>query len=165
MAEEENKEAGQTGKGKTGLILVVVIFLVGIGAGFATAFLMMPEPVQEGPTLPVEIPDSLDGVPNIEKVTIKEIAVNPVGKRTRSNILAVSLAFDIKPKLTGPEEFESKRISIKDMIIVFLSSRKTEDLKNPKYKRVLKKELMNKINKQLENSKVTRVYFTQYIIQ
>lgn len=165
MADDKDQEEKKPSKGKSGLILVVVIFLVGIGAGFATAFLLVPTSEQPISNEVVEIPDSLDGAPNIEKVIIENIAVNPIGRKYKTSILAISLAFDIKPKVDGPIEFDGLKISIKDMIIGFLSSRKVDDLKNPKYKVVLKRELRQKINKILKDSKVTRVYFTQYILQ
>ncbi len=166
MAKDEDVIENKEGKGSKGAILLVIILIVGIGLGFGSAYFMVSSSKKEEPKV-IAIPDSLeDGTPNYEKVLLENIAVNPISKNTkRMRVLACSFAFDIKPLIKGTEEFEKKRLQITDKVITYLSSREVSFLKDPKAKKIIKKEILFRINKELKDSKIINLYFTQYILQ
>ena len=167
MADDDKKEEKESG-GKSNLILVIIVLVVGVGLGFVSAYFMVSgnkDNVAETQKQ-IEIPDSLkDGTPNYEKVILENIAVNPISKTKRMRVLACSLAFDIKPLIKGSAECEVKKIQILDKVISYLSSRDVSFLKDPKAKKIIKKELLVRINKELKDSKIIKLYFTQYILQ
>ena len=164
-ADGEGEEV-QPPKSSMGLVFIIVGLLVGVGIGYFLANMLAgdgaPEVVEE-----VVIPDSLDGAPNYEEVVLEGIAVNALSKKrkTRAAVLAATLVCEIKPLLIGAEEFAKKQNKLKDLVKTYLRSKSVEFLKDPKSESVIKRELVRKMNRKLEESEIIRIYFTSYIIQ
>jgi len=70
----------------------------------------------------------------------------------------------MKPK-GAAEEFKEKESEIRDIIITYLASKNMEFLKDPVSRNIIKKELLSRINKKLENSEITEIYIPNFIIQ
>jgi len=62
-------------------------------------------------------------------------------------------------------ELDKKVSLIRDIIISILSSKTVEEISTPKGKEKLKEEIINQINKYLEDGEIKRVYFTNFVIQ
>ena len=167
---EKPEEGGEVEKPKSkmGLIFVIVGLFIGIGLGYFLANILAgdgsPEKVEE-----VVIPDSIDGLPNYEEVVLDGIAVNALSKskkrRAKAAVLSMVLVGEIKPLIIGAEEFEKKKNRLKDLVKTYLRSKSVEFLKNPGSEKIIKKELMRKMNKKLDDSEIIKIYFTSYIIQ
>jgi len=172
MAKDKDKKPAEEGdeqqpkKSKMGLILIIVGVLVGVGIGYFLSNMLAgdgsPEIVEE-----VVIPDSLDGLPNYEEVVLEGIAVNALSqkRKARAAVLATTLVCEIKPLIIGAEEFETKKNKMKDLVKTYLRAKSIEFLKDPKSEKIIKKELMRKMNRKLEDSEIIKIYFTSYIIQ
>ncbi|MEN6476240.1 MAG: flagellar basal body-associated FliL family protein [Syntrophaceae bacterium] len=62
-------------------------------------------------------------------------------------------------------ELDQKMPMIRDDIISLLSSKSFEDISTEPGKRELKKAILERINKNLEGGQVTRVFFTEFVVQ
>jgi len=62
-------------------------------------------------------------------------------------------------------ELDAKVSLIRDIIISILSSKTVEEISTPKGKEKLKEEIINQINKYLEDGEIKRIYFTNFVIQ
>jgi len=62
-------------------------------------------------------------------------------------------------------ELDEKMPMIRDDIISLLSSKSFEDISTEPGKRELKKAIMERINRSLTGGKVTRVFFTEFVVQ
>ncbi len=172
MAKDNKEEKPAEGeelqppKSKMGLIFIIVGVLVGAGIGFFLANFLAddgaPEIIEE-----VVIADSIDGLPNYEEVVLDGIAVNALSKKRKSRaaVLSMVLVGEVKPLIIGVEEFEKKKNRLKDLVKTYLRSKSVEFLKDPKSEKIIKKELMRKMNKKLDDSEIIKIYFTSYIIQ
>jgi len=147
--------------------IILAILVVGVSIGFFTAnFMIDKNSAANMPEVKVVIPDSLDGgLPNYEMVMISNIAVNPVSTAKRPTLLALSMAFQIKPLILGKQEFDQKAVEIKDMVNTYLASKTVEFYRDPNTNRILKTELRRRINKLLKNSEIINVYITDMIMQ
>lgn len=62
-------------------------------------------------------------------------------------------------------EIDEKIPMIRDDVISLLSSKSFEDISTEPGKRELKKAILERINKDLKGGQVTRVYFTEFVVQ
>jgi len=157
-----DKAAGKKG-GKSGIIIIAVAVVVAGVMGFFTAK-MFQHPAPEAKPEKIEIPDSLEGLPNYEDIRIDQITVNPISKSKRTAVYMISLGFQVKPKGIATEEFKEKDMVIRDDIISYLSSKKAEFYADPKFREVVKTELKRRLSKRLEKSEIMEVYITYSLL-
>jgi flagellar protein FliL len=62
-------------------------------------------------------------------------------------------------------EIDEKIAMIRDDVISLLSSKSFEDISTEPGKRELKKALLERINRDLKSGQVTRIYFTEFVVQ
>jgi len=94
--------------------------------------------------------------------SVDDMIVNPAGTNG-DQLLLTSIAFD----LASPEAekiIKEKEIVVKDMIISVLSSKTIVQLNNTLYKDTLRAEISKKLQTNLPQIKVNKVYFSKYII-
>lgn len=110
-----------------------------------------------------------------EMVMLNEIIVNPAGTGGR-RFLAVTLGFEAVAAEThegekgghGGEEgswIDAHRPLIQDALIGLLSSKSISDLASISYRDTLREEVRARIEEEIEPNKVTRVFFTGYVLQ
>jgi flagellar FliL protein len=63
------------------------------------------------------------------------------------------------------DETESRDIVIRDLIIRSLSNRTAAELSDIKRREEIKEALVEEINTVLRQGKITRLYFTEYVLQ
>lgn len=95
--------------------------------------------------------------------SVDDVIVNPAGTNGEQ-LLLTSIAFDIANQ-EGEKELKEKEIIVKDMIISVLSSKNISQLSNTAYKDTLRTEISNRLQLNLPQVKVNKVYFSKYIIQ
>ncbi len=94
---------------------------------------------------------------------LKPFLVNladPLGKRY------IKLTFEVE--MSGPQvgaELDAQNARIRDAVIMLLSSKTYADLAPTESKLVLQNELVDRLNKILGGPKITRVFFTDMVIQ
>ena len=94
--------------------------------------------------------------------SVDDVIVNPAGT-SGDQLLLTSIAFDVATP-EGEKELKEKEIIVKDMIISVLSSKTINQLNNTTYKDTLRMEISKKLQVNLPQVKVNKVYFSKYII-
>jgi flagellar FliL protein len=94
---------------------------------------------------------------------IPDIIVNPAGTQGMRFLSATVGLETHDPDLL--EELEARQALVRDILIGILSSKRIEDLVAPAAKDSLRTEILKRLNPQLATGRVSRVYFTNYVIQ
>lgn len=66
---------------------------------------------------------------------------------------------------SNPELLEANQAKIRDALLMLLSTKTSQDLSTLEGKILLRKEIVDRLNQALGQSKVARVYFTDFVIQ
>jgi flagellar protein FliL len=162
-----DKEEAVKGGGKRKSLLVIGlagVLLLGGGAG-AAAYLgwftghgkaatkaeaAAPEKSEPGPT--VKLPPLV--------INVKEEA----GK----NYVKAALVLELDKKVKA-EEINSKIAALTDTVIMTLSDKRMEEVRDPGFKEKLKNELMAKLNAQVgaghESKKIRQIFFDEFLYE
>jgi len=81
-----------------------------------------------------------------------------------SRYLKIKVEFEIATKEVAVD-LESRKARIRDTILILLTTKTLEDIREVKGKNLLREEILTSINKILPLGKVTRVYFTDFVVQ
>jgi flagellar protein FliL len=156
--EEGSEAAGDTPKkGKSGMIkiiiLLVLVGLLGGGGYFAWAKFLKKEsePVK---TVEVQHPISFE---------LGNFLVNladPGGKR----YLKIALQLELSGQRAG-DEINRRNVEVRDMMLMILSSKEYEQIGSMNGKLSLKKEIITRMNKMLQDGQIKEVYFTEFLVQ
>jgi flagellar FliL protein len=178
MAEEEKEETEGESEKKGGgggsnivLILIVVLLVMVLAIGGVVAYLMLSgdeEPIDGAAVAQEKVEkkkprrnaDDLQVGPMypLDKFTVNLMSDN--GRR----FLVVKMNLEQDGEELTPE-LDKKTPLIRDIIISILSSKTVEEITTAKGKEKLKEEIMNEINKHLEDGQIRHVYFTEFVIQ
>ncbi|KHK03002.1 flagellar basal body-associated FliL family protein [Desulfovibrio sp. TomC] len=72
----------------------------------------------------------------------------------------------LEVEMTGnPELLEGNQAKIRDALLMLLSSKTSQDLSTLEGKILLRKEIVDRLNQAIGQPKVSRVYFTDFVIQ
>ncbi|MBF0414349.1 MAG: flagellar basal body-associated FliL family protein [Magnetococcales bacterium] len=167
MAEDADKEesGGGGGGGLIKIILLVVGLLVGGGGGFFFGKGMGEKKAQEAHKLePVaetvtKDPNSMVG----EMFKLEPFVVNlsePRGNRYLKSTIELEMDGEALKA-----ELERRKAQLRDTILQLLTSKSSQELQALEGKFRLRDELLSRINAMLVNGTVTRVYFTEFVIQ
>jgi flagellar FliL protein len=80
------------------------------------------------------------------------------------NYLKATVVLEIGKK-DWVEEIQARMSLLTDTVILILSDKRLEDLKDPESKEKLKQELLAKLNQHLQAQKVNRIYFDEFLYQ
>ncbi|HQP30782.1 MAG TPA: flagellar basal body-associated FliL family protein [Deltaproteobacteria bacterium] len=169
--EEKEKEEGQEEPKKKKrsaklfiIIGVAVVLLVG-GAGGAYYFLFMGKPGHgDGKKVAAEKSHGEKGEAaegankNLDPFIVN--LTDAQGTRYLKAVMQLELG---SPEISA--ELDEKMPMIRDDIISLLSSKSFEDISTEPGKRELKKAIIERINRNLERGQVTRVFFTEFVVQ
>lgn len=168
--EEKEKEEGQEEPKKKRspklfiIIGVAVVLLLG-GAGGAYYFLFMGKSGKSaGHEAATEKSHGEKGEAgagaskNLEPFIVN--LTDAQGTRYLKAVMQLELG---SPELSA--ELDEKMPMIRDDIISLLSSKSFEDISTEPGKRELKKAIIERINRNLERGQVTRVFFTEFVVQ
>ncbi|MBF0110255.1 MAG: flagellar basal body-associated FliL family protein [Magnetococcales bacterium] len=167
MAEDSEKEesGGGGGGGLIKIILLVVGLLVGAGGGFFIGKGMGEKAAQEAQQLEPAAetvnkdPNSMVG----EMYKLEPFVVNlsePRGNR----YLKASIELEMDTEALKAE-LERRKAQLRDTVLQLLTSKSSQELQAMEGKFRLRDELLSRINAMLVNGTVTRVYFTEFVIQ
>lgn len=179
MADEPIEQtAGETGddgepvdgkkKGSMGTLLILLpVLLIGLAGGGWIAFSYYPELARAAEILHPTAPEEEDsGTPEpIEYGQFKELQgliINPTNSDGRFLMLNIGLE-TAEPAVL--EELDQKDIVVKDTILRLMSERTVQELGDITRRDTLKQVLIDALNGILNNGKIDRIYFTQYVIQ
>ncbi len=161
MADDDTSQKG--GKLKWILILVFVLLLGGAAAGAWYFFLGGPsgQDAAGGNIETKVVPQTEEK--NLTTATLPTFLVNladPLGRRYIKATIQVEIA---NPKVA--EEITRQMPKIQDAVIMLLSSKTYADLMPTESKIALKTELATRLNQVLGGPKISRIFFTELVIQ
>ena len=162
-AEEEAPASG----GKSGLLfaLVIVNMVLTLGLGGFMVFQMLSGGDAEAAT-PVEAPVGEDtSLPPVAGATY---AFEPFVVNLMDSVNIRYVKVEIELELSSKEaleEVESSESQLRDMVISVLSNRTYGELLGVRGKIQLREELLRRMNQTLTEGSVTRIYFTEFVVQ
>ncbi|MCF6201910.1 MAG: flagellar basal body-associated protein FliL [Hydrogenimonas sp.] len=179
MAEEEKEESQESGGenekkrgggGNIVLIIVIVLLLLVLVIGGIVAYLMLSEDNEgDAPQVTQEKVEKKRHRRSSEQMGVgpmyplDKFTVNLMSENGRRYLVAKINLEEDSEELTP--ELDKKTALIRDVIISILSSKTVEEITTAKGKAKLKDEIINQINKHLEDGEVRHIYFTEFVIQ
>lgn len=138
------------------LVVLVLLILVAVGVGAALYFMKKPAEAEKKKAAPVTAA--------IGPTWAMESMIVNLADQGGERYVKVSMQFELNsPEVT--KELDLVKPKIKDMAIDLLSSKTYADLADNAGKQRLREELMFKANSIITQGKVTKVYFTEFVIQ
>ena len=180
MAKEEQApaEAGAEGGGKKKMIIIIGA-AVAVAMILGVAFMMMgksdKKTAKEGETAQTEgkaaegghgappAAGAAAGGPSANIFPLEPFIVNIYdGQELR--YLKVKVELDmVGPTVKG--ELEARLAPIRDAVLVLLSAKTLQDVQDVQGKNNLKDEILGAINKHIPPGKISKVYFTDFVVQ
>ena len=157
MAKEEPAAEGGEKKKKSSLvkIIILVVTVAALGGGGFFAYLKFFKKAPDSGQQPVAEPAVMQ-----EMGTFLVNLADTGGKR----YLKVTIQFELSNAKVGAE-LSRRTVEVRDKIIMLLSSKEYEEIGNPTGKMTLKKELINQMNRFLQDGQVKEIYFSEFLVQ
>ncbi len=162
MADKEEKK-GKKSSSKLILILVVLLVLGGGGAFGYIKFFKAKEKEEKSEKKVAAAPAPQGTPEKLIPMPLNPYLVNLIDPDTR-RYLKVRIVLNLSDKKLE-QEITEKLPSISDAIIMFLTSKTYDEVISPMGKKKLKTEIQKIINKHLRTGYVTKVYFTEFLVQ
>ena len=157
---EENENTGGEPKKSSGTLLFLAILLIGILAGGAVAYFLLPSGGEAETTEESDVEGSGSMVSKDFKIyKLEDFSVNlrdPAGAK----ILQMDISLEVKDN--AHEKLGHQEAAIKDAIILLTSDYTVENLNGLDGKLGLKDDIQLRIDNLLSPSKVERIYFTKF---
>ena len=163
MAEEAEEEG--SGGGIMKLVLPIVALLIGVGGGCYLGSSMTEQSISEAEQLEPKA-EKVTKDPNAmvgEMFKLDPFVVNlnePRGNRYLKTTIQLEMDSEALQS-----ELERRNAQLQDVILSLLTSKSSKELQALEGKFRLREELLSRINALLVNGTVTRVYFTEFVIQ
>lgn len=143
------------------IVVVAVVLVAGLGAG---GWLLLPRFMGK-PTAAAAAPPA--AVETAVKTTVPfgALVVNLNGEARRYLRVAVSLGLSSARDAKESKEVEEAKPKVLDLLIGVLSSAQAESLLSEDGRAELKELLVDRIHEELGLEKVSRIYFTEFVIQ
>lgn len=158
---KKEKKAGPTGRRKKLLLLLALLLVVG-GAGAGTYFFLEHRtPVtDQGERKPPKQSESS----KLAHKDLKDFTVN-LADTEANRYLRVNIVVEYPENKELEAELEHKGTVIRDAVIAFLRTKTVASIRDPAGSEKLKADLVGIVNRHLEKGEVSRVYFTEFLIQ
>lgn len=171
MAEENQNQAAEKAdppaKGsKTWFILVVLILVLGGGGFAAWSYLGKAKPEQGQKAEATEKAREAARQEAAKEICpLDSFIVNLLDKSTAAKrYLKVTMALEVagEPSKVKVEKYKTQ---LRDTIILLLSSQGFQDISTVEGKLGLKQEVLSRVNQILGPGTVSRIYFTEFVVQ
>jgi flagellar FliL protein len=169
MAEKPDKakESPATGKLNKKLLLIIgaALLVILIGGGVA-AYLLLKSAGQEeqmdpGERVPVPVVNpQADIGPTVD---IAEFVVNIISDQD-THYVKSALTIELTNEL-AKDEMNRRMPQIRDAILLLVSNKTFEELRDLQGKKQLKAELLSKINALMQTGQAKSIYFTEFVVQ
>jgi flagellar FliL protein len=153
--EEEPKEVQEKPKSKK-LLIILPLLVVLLGGGAAGAYYKFFKASNEG----AEEKKQEETFVYYEMDTFMANLADPGGKRF--------LKATVKVRVNSPqamEECKLRNFEMRDLILMLLTSKESDEVSRPEDKLVLKKQIIEALNRILRKGQALDVYFTDFLIQ
>ncbi len=155
MPSEEEKEVAEKPKSKKLLIILplLIVVLGGAGAGAYFKFARASGEVAEEKK-PEAAPIYF------EMDTFMVNLADPGGKR----FLKATIRLKVSSQEVA-EECKVRGFEIRDLVLVLLTGKESEEIIKPEDKLILKKQIVDALNRILQKGQTLDVYFTDFLVQ
>lgn len=154
---------GKKDKSLFALILVPLMLISAVGGGFL-AYSQYPMLAEIAATINGEEAEEEEAVIEFgEFLELTNIIVNPVDSEGR-RLLMLSVGMETADASTL-EMVTAREMVVRDTIIKILGTRTVEELSNIDQRTALKDEIRLAVNEILSEGEISRMYFTQYVLQ
>lgn len=155
VAEEEGHPAEPEKKSKSKLIIIISVAMVVIVAGAIGGYFLMPKAETKKP-----LPEK----PVVLSVWPMDAFVVNIAETNGERYLKIVIQLEVSDPGVGPE-LEQLKPRIRDSILDLLTPKTYKDLMDMSGKQRLREDIAGRINNILQRGKVTKVYFTDFVIQ
>jgi len=166
----EGEEAKSAGRGKMGFIAVLVIAaLVPAIAGGWIAYSKYDRLVATAAAVGIQIgtkdvdEEAHEAVQYGQFMQIENMIINPAGSGGKRYLL-VSLGLESQNPVVL-EEIKTKDVVVRDTVLKVLGVRTMEELADISRRDELKRQIRDAVNGILSEGQVSRMYFTQFVLQ
>ena len=149
-------------KGKF-LFILLPLILLGLGGGGFLAYSQYVTLAVMGYEDESGVEEESEPLEYGEFKELDNLIINPTGTDGK-RYLMVKIGFE-SDKPAALEELTTKDVVVRDAIVRYLSAQTVPDLAAIEKRDSLKGSLRKRINNILEEGQITRLYFTQYVIQ
>jgi flagellar FliL protein len=139
------------------------VFLALVGGGFfmmwmKIASLMPPEEVVEA------VQEEEEQVVTVGEMFPLETFVVNLADANGKRYLRATMQLELAPE-EHRETFEQRLPQIRDVVLTILPTKEFQDIRTVDGKMALRTEIIEKINELFENTCVSNLYFTEFVIQ
>jgi flagellar FliL protein len=161
-AAPEAPAAAKGGMGKLALIGGAVLVLAG-GAGAAWKLGVFGH-AKKAETAAAEGEAKEDEKPSVGAIVPLDPFIANLADEDGKRYLKATLQVEFfGPRV--PDEFNTRLPQVRDLVLTLLTSKLFADIRTPEGKTVLRDEIINRMNRSLNNDLVKAVYFTEFIVQ
>ncbi len=155
--EEEQKEVQEKPKsGSKKLLIIIPLLLVLLGGGGAGAYFKFVR----APAVSEEAKKQIEGPVYYDMDTFIVNLADPGGKR----FLKTTMKLKVESQIVA-EECKSRHFEVKDRILTLLCSKECSEVMSPEDKVILKKQILEALNRMLQKGQAVDVYFTEFLVQ
>jgi len=164
MSDKPTKKspANPAKKGRKSLLLIIVGVLILVGGGGAAAFYVMHKPSQPGAAATVaKAPEAAPGLLTLEPFTVN------LADAGGSRFLRLSARLVVASP-TAAEHAQKNEVllmRVRSSILELLALQTADSLVTPEGKTALKAAIAEHVNHVLEDTKVTDVLFSDFVVQ
>jgi len=176
LGEESPGEDASGGKKKSKLLIKIALIILALGvqtvaAYFTITFLFFKNPPANAETGAVPA-DSLKEVTKKEKedsegageiFSLTDLIVNPAGTMGR-RYFVISMGLEVS-NAKVIEELTAKEPLVRDALITLLTQKNFDYIADAANMETIRSEIQETVNKYLDKGKITKIYFTSYILQ
>jgi flagellar FliL protein len=155
VAEEEVKPEEPKKKSKLKWIIIALIIVVILVAGAVAGYMFLSKPSEKKPAAakPVEI-----------TIWPMDAFVINIAETNGERYLKIVMQLEVSNP-DAVKELENLKPRLRDSILDLLTPKTYKDLMDLAGKQRLREDIAGRINNILQNGKVTKVYFTDFVIQ
>ena len=160
-------EASNSSSGKAFLMILLPALLIGLGGGAWFAFSSYMTVARAATAMGVGFEEEeVEAEKPIEYgffTEMQNLIINPADSEGR-RFLMVNIGLETSKEKTL-EELAAKDIVIRDVILKLLGQRTAADLATIEKRAEIKEDLLTAVNTIMNEGKIDRLYFTQYVLQ
>jgi flagellar FliL protein len=164
MAEKKKGEAQESGKNNNKMLMMVVVAII-LAAGVVAAAYFLGTGQSAATPAPVgsEV-SSGTGASSIigPMVDIEPFIVN-ILDNDGTRYLKAAMTLEVEG--SGTEEIDKRMPQLRDAVLLVAGNKTYDELRDLQGKLQLRAEMLGRINEILRNSRVKRIYFTEFVVQ
>lgn len=164
MAEKKKGEAQESGKNNNKMLMMVVVAII-LAAGVAAAAYFLGTS-QSGAT-PAPVGSEVSAGTGKNAVIGPMVDIEPfiVNILDDDGTRYLKAAMTLEVEGAGTEEINKRMPQLRDAVLLVAGNKTYDELRDLQGKLQLRAEMLGRINEILKNTRVKRIYFTEFVVQ